>query len=525
MAYRHHTPFFEQSRTHADISRIGEEERDLLIYCGAGVTIDHTGYSWGGLVTSLFPVRRGSQNGTMPLRREAQQLGSFMGPAELASVYIHHLRKNNPPGLVRARLVRELRTRLYTQQPWARGNLVKNIIWLVIARALRGRTTVVLTTNYDVHVETEFLALYRLFVNQGMSRVPGLSVRTLGARPGTRVIVESIGDTPPLTIVYLHGRMPERGQAAWPIVLNERSYAESAVTVSGTLGDYLSSHPMTLILGSSLTDIPLVRALSDSRVCAERERFLRYAVLPFQSISIAGDTNCAAMAADEIRCRGSEMGLEVIFPDFHGQVAQLTHEITAASATVPGVPYGTRLSEWWERWLRQRDGYPTMPDNLRVALGRVYLAMGDVPPTDPLVRSTERYRIEAWLRTAPSRRNRVLTRWATSDDVRSVGLNGKTAEINSSSYLAAVQAFVAGRPQSYGVQDLEPGRAADHGDSRYTWRSFLAVPVECDGVIVAVITLASSQFLSSSQITEWKRNVLTLLLRACGTDVTRVAGP
>lgn len=55
---RSERPFFDDDLTGEVITTTAEVEGRLLLYCGAGVTIDRTGHSWTGLIMSLLPERR-----------------------------------------------------------------------------------------------------------------------------------------------------------------------------------------------------------------------------------------------------------------------------------------------------------------------------------------------------------------------------------------------------------------------------------------------------------------------------------
>ncbi len=89
---RSERPFFEDELTGEIITTTAEVEGRLLLYCGAGVTIDRTGHSWGGLVMSLLPERRHKSRPGMPTRSQVGSLNRT-APDTLASSVVYLLRE------------------------------------------------------------------------------------------------------------------------------------------------------------------------------------------------------------------------------------------------------------------------------------------------------------------------------------------------------------------------------------------------------------------------------------------------
>lgn len=421
---------------------------------------------------------------------------------------------------------------------WQAGELVPNLINLAVIRSFAGRETNIVTTNYDDHIEAEYEVLRRdIEALPTATTFPGLRVQVLSPEkaPDDGSPVKIVANHPPInmpngldgsvSLTYLHGRVPRSGEVSWPIVLDENSYASTAKSVGTVLRRLLNECPMTIIVGSSLQDAPLVRALSDTRKAGRR-----VAILTKQGFPTSFDNQGNALAIDLATHRASELGVRTVFADFHGQVAQFFHEVfvrTAFSSPHPNQEwtsdYMTRLSRWWERWIVTAGIDSGLPEALRDALEDALPVIGVSATPDPLSRSSEQFRLELWVRSYPQRPDRHLVRWASSDGSNIEGMNGKQGRIESPSYLAAVRSFTEGRPSSFDITSLEQGRASA---ARYTSKSFLAIPIRMDNVIVGILTLASTAHLKDSLMMSSKESTaeLVALLAEAGRALLSVSG-
>ncbi|MCK8467825.1 SIR2 family protein [Microbacterium sp. KSW4-16] len=503
---RSRTPFFESPLTGAVIDRVAEEEAPLLLYCGAGVTIDRTGHSWSALIQSCFPDRHSKNYPQGPRRADIEALATI-APEQLASSLVHTLRavaagsKQSLQDTLRRRIKRSL---YGTAASWQGGELSRNIVQLALFRSLRGRQTTIFTTNYDDHIEQRYREIRGSIETLKEVGVPGLRVMGINSDDPVYTLdplrMDPDASSAHITVVYLHGRVPSAGPVSWPIVLDENSYAATAVEVGAALIHGFENHPLSVIVGSSLQDLPLIRALSSTRRNGER-----LAVLTKGShahdLSAEGDS----LSLDLLRDRAAELSVTPVFADFHGQVAQLASEMTLRTAfpkprnDAPlSWSYMDRLDGWWREWSSTAGLDPQLPDKLHEALQSVLPLFDLTPNVDPLSTESERYRLELWVRAFPITPERQLVRWAASDSRNLDGAKGKCGPLDTASYLAPVRAFVEGRAGAYDIADLEQGRVSI---DRYTSKAFLAVPIRARDCIVGVLTLASSNRIASARMT------------------------
>lgn len=503
---RSRTPFFESPLTGAVIDRVAEEESPLLLYCGAGVTIDRTGHSWTALIQSCFPDRHSRSYPRGPRRADIEAQATI-APEQLASSLVHTLRavaagsKQSLQDTLRKRIKRSL---YGTAASWQGGRLSRNIVQLALFRSLRDRQTTIFTTNYDDHIEQRYHEVRETIETLEEIGVPGLRVMGIASADPIREVAPLRMDPDAassyVTVVYLHGRVPATGQVSWPIVLDENSYAATAANVGSALIQGFKEHPLSLIIGSSLQDLPLVRALSSTRNEGERLALLTKGSHAYD-LSADGDP----LALELLQARAEELSVSPILADFHGQIAQLTHEMnlrTAFPKPRSGSPqswnYMDRLDGWWQAWSLKAGIDAHLPNSLHAALQGVLPLFDITPDADPLKVEGERYRLELWVRAFPVAPERQLVRWATSDGRALDGAKGKCGPLDTTSYLAPVRAFIEGRPGVYDIAELEQGRESV---DRYTSKSFLAVPVRVSDCIVGVLSLASSNRVSSARMT------------------------
>lgn len=527
---RSERPFFDDDLTGEVITTTAEIEGRLLLYCGAGVTIDRTGHSWTGLIMSLLPERRHKTRPGMPTRAQVACLDRS-SPETLASSVVYLLREASGGGEKLQRALREkLRDALYkTQAKWQEGALVTQIMTLAVIRSDMGRETTLLTTNYDTFLEAQYEQVRTHFIGTGAT-MPGLRVRLAGDAAPVRVVEPSGIDpqTPGayIDIVYLHGRLPPvglYGNANWPLVLDENSYAESAPKVEAEIRDNLQGASLAIMLGTSLKDVPLVRALS----VTPPDECQRIAVLLRADHAHARDED-ETLALLLAKHRAAELKVTPVFPDFPGQVAQLISEVTMHLAypyflpeNPMTYPYTRRVDAWWNTWSEAHSDDLDLTDGLRTLLTSVHETAGLELTPSLMEPDRERLQVELWVRDGPVAKNRSLRRWGRATETHPDGMAGKSEALARGSYLAPVRAFTEGRPLRLDVESLDKGR---HDLDQYTWKTFLCVPVRVHRAIVGVISLASSYHISSSVISgsDELTEALVGLLRNEGTRLVSV---
>lgn len=508
---RNPIPFFERRESLGAIDAIAQGS-SLTIYCGAGVTIDRTGRSWAGLVTELLPVRVGAD--TLPLAQaDGEAALRSIRPEELASAIM----RNRIQRLgARAGTWRNdrLRRALYRSDTalgsWQHGSLARDVVTLAFYSAFVGRAVRIVTSNYDTYLEAEFESLKTLWHSTPPDDIgsPGLRVWTGGSNPHRTI--QPSGEGGWVDVIYLHGRVPNAGRAGGRIVLSENDYAETRGEVTSTIRSALDAAAV-LILGASLHDAPLVAALSSTR-----DRTNRYVLTPRHA-----DELSTHELEQVLRERNRDLGVDTLFPDFHMQVPQFCREVIRTMNLDTPRTYGECLYDWWEAWNASHQSADHH--------GATTLALQETLNTlRDILNATEDegMRLELWVRERPSKSNRRLVRWATSDAIAVESALPKFAEISQDAADSAVRAFVEGRPLHLGLDDLRPDRGNLRPESRRRWNSFLAVPVTAhhDSTLLPVgaLTLASTRTRMTSSfeaLDHDTRRVAVVQLQDAGFDL------
>ncbi|HEX4721887.1 MAG TPA: SIR2 family protein, partial [Pseudonocardiaceae bacterium] len=377
---------------------------------------------------------------------------------------------------------------LYQARQWRGGDYADSIA--VLCRewvTRRNGRIVVLTTNYDQYLEEAF------YQTAGTTEPDGLvGSFTLDRESGKAL--RSLRK--PVSIMHIHGvvlREPVAGRLD-QIVLDDGDYFRTENDTADLLTSLFSRNDV-LILGSSLEDAPLLRALWNTR----RGKHRRWAVYPRQNLATGPGAYRRREYNDMIytvRERTSDFRLDVIAPDFFCQAAQFVREVCVAlchSANDQQYDlanftheYNRRLNEWWRSWYKSRRAN-------QVAAHRADhdVLAAEIEQVRTLLGTNERLKLELWLRWRPSRRNRVLKLWASSTVTWQDPAMQHEVPIEAGSPDPAVQAFCAGAAQLHTV-----------GTSHDRWRRYLAVPLRngerAHSIQVGVFTLSSMDEHSTS---------------------------
>ena len=539
-------PFFQDSQTKNFIDLIANQH-DLGLYVGAGVTISRTGLSWPGLIQALIP----SELKTI-FRRAS--LTEVYGNNEAATVVVEMYKQvygTTDAGSAGIRLRNALRTLLYRNGSVLAGQLTEQVSRLLAARNARQRTSSVLTTNFDNHLDLSLDAICRV-AGSG----PQLSLledlpRPLRIRRWSRAAltadVES--DLPKLKLptrdaidfIYLHGYVSDSEDPAVSFenhgdapaasglykdlpdlkpVLAEDEYATSAVD-TGRILKYAFEHQPTLMLGSSLDDPPLMRALLESRT----SKHPRWAVLPLQGAKpeITSDASRLEEYKRYQRLRLEHFNVMPIFPHYFSQVGQLVQEIALATQLPPGAyprndfeqDYGGRLTTWWNAWERRNlivesSSESQLAHHMKLQAALENLRAGGLAPG-----SGEHYKLELWLRWNPSSSSRQLRLWASSIGTFTEIALMRVGDIDSVSPFAAIRNFCYGGPQS--SESSQDGR----------WRTYLSLPITSNALMshylgppdlydvpVAVISMFSTRAEKDhSRLGSWNRGAQAQALK------------
>lgn len=525
--------FFLSSRATSDAIKALSRADNLMIYCGAGVSIDRTGMGWMKLISSILMEARNKDDGRRDEYNAAIALiSSLQSPEHCASVVTEILTENQPDKATTV-LFPILQDILY-RKTWSSGYLLRNTVRLAITAAAQGRGVTIITTNYDIHFEQEFIAFCESLRKRngsavGEVQVPGLRRRVLRRGIGGRVIksgwqwVSNPGTgLPQVDLIYLHGRVPGPGASAEGIVvLDEHSYALTHRTAVDTLvAMFEQKASAALILGASLSDQPLVHALIRTKA-PNRGRYAVFHGLPRtdeRGLSVADMNRARKEMEDSYRRRGQHLGLEILYPLGHFQSAQFVEEIELACRAREidpsvdyfdksfGISYAARL----EAWSTERASTGCTSTAAHEFLAD---ALEEIEKVSSGRLDSSFLRLEFWGRLNPRSSDRTLTLFSNSaGPLINENVRRKVA-IDHSSRNASVRAFLAGKPTLSTLEDLSLPQESSR------WRCFIAMPIflqvskdlrgskVAGSVPVGVITLAGmedanlqSAFLGMSEV-------------------------
>lgn len=442
-------PFFARDSTKDYIEAIAAAE-SLTAYLGAGASVDRTGRTWRQLMVDLL-VKSGDLSGDA-----VKAIARMLDPMSLASIVAELARENSSSPEVVAANVRDL---LYQQGGDLKGQALVALSDVALELSLRARPVQLLTTNFDEYLTKDFTSQVEFWRTSYEANDRNDVVDALRRMVG-------LG----LPITYLHGLVPERGEIVDGPVLSEQQYKDSLNRTHRALTAALARHT-TVIVGASVTDPPLVRALLNTKGEAAIAGRRRFALLPRSDVDALSDDEQSLQVLNLWQQRLAHLGVQGVFVDSFSQVGQFLREVhTALAFEIDGyarshMTHGARLDRWWNAWSenlaasfdeRQASAHQVLRDLL-------------VEVCEELDETKERIKIEIWPRWHPgsAHQDRTLRLWASSysrftdyELTRSASL----AEPGRSDYVA-VQAFKEGRPIHVGDPDAN------------RWRSYLAAPV------------------------------------------------
>ena len=491
------------------------QAKDLVIYCGAGVTIDRTGLNWNGLIERIFFDPEGMETED-PTPDEIALLLENEDPQRVASALQKYRELHDAKAPISHFLTPRIQQHLYRQNGWQEGFLAKRVIELAVAYIECGKRVTIFTTNYDQYIE-EAYDRYKDARNKELN----LSLPTLNLQFFKEGQVAPFRPTDDesnrseIRLIYLHGRVPRTGEAEGRLVVSEIDYVETRQLVVDTLQCFFEpQETAVLIVGSSLTDPPLVEALASTKNDARQAGNIfqdgaklspprRYALLPISSTKhTKHDHDQAARLCGHAKARCELLSLQLLLCDFKFQIAQFCQELMLATSqptidaySRDGHSYGKLLQEWWKSWNR-----PVRGKGSNLSPGRLYRLLNakleDFYATvdqAPHTKDKELFKLEVWARENPNETNRKLALWASSCGMLLDRSVLKREELALTSTHSSVRAFQEGRPQYY-----------PSADPHSRWRTFLSVPIYVsqglDQLPVGVVTLASTRERGDSAI-------------------------
>lgn len=512
---RSEVPFFHAESTKRALAHLCDCDR-VVIYCGAGVTIDRTGLGWTDLIKEIFDHDSKSAR-EYPTHEEIESLSLNLPPAWLASVLTQYvLDDRTTHSALQTRLASKLAISLYQENGWKAGRLSTSVAKLALWSAQIKGSARIITTNYDTYIEDALGSqLVRMQLLDGLP-IPELRVRVLGERRPRHIGRPS----PFVELTYVHGRVDRDHAYRGHLVVSEHDYATTHDRVVGELVDaFKSARTGVVILGASLSDAPLVEALA--RTSAHENR---YALVPMRSMGFTEHpSELAHRLTQHAVKRGELLGLTVLTPDFRFQSAQFCEELlltltipegsAAALSDQLGLRYGTRLLTWWKKWesTTSAKDFDVMWESMTESVARLRTIIANARAVTD---DKEAFRLEFWVRADPSGQ-RGLTLWATSDGPLFDRSALKREPLGLGTESASISAFIEGRPELRDVTDLSQ-RASRHA----RWRSFLSVPIYVpttelqDHLPVAVMTLSSNKALGDSALPLPRVSQMEILVRA-----------
>lgn len=499
--------FLRDERTLEKVRTLAQSRR-LTIYCGAGVTIDRTTLGWFDLVRHIVsdsaPVdaarnvttadigsedpRSATEDNAKSDPRDPQLRGAverLIDSRELPPNALASLARE----LVRATgededemLASRLKSLLYDRTGWANGRLLSNIALLAVQAAVYDVPVTILTTNYDVYIEEQIDdTINRYFSHRAMQRhAPTLRHHVLSDEGPPLDAVDGID------LVYLHGRVDENGKVAGHIVFSENSYSGNRARSERALREILEKDGGFLTVGTSLSDDPLIQALTATKGLDAGQRVALLTV-PEKLLDQARDGVTEPEILSALALRGRHLGLTMLHPASHHQIAQFVEEVRVrmllerndarGDEDASAAGYAARLADWWEAW----HGSASRPKWIYKCLRMGLRDLNEI--LEPLIAKPEHAgevrRLEIWVRWAPSE-NRTLTLVGTSAGpiMDEATRRAESTATRRPSAIAAIRAFQEGKPVRTALTNL--GYSVDAS----RWKSFFAVPIFVEGEVV-----------------------------------------
>ncbi len=449
--------FFDDDDTKRIISKITNAGR-LTIFVGAGIAADLEIPNWSKLVSRLLEKLESTNHDDEVACRTAVTFAlDFFHQMPAASI-VDALYAELYGGEAVRRRNEDIASILYTRDGLPADNRIPRdalavyVLRLAAAKRLAGCDVHIVTTNYDDSLE--WIAANNNDVlsdigSEGVDVFSNTDPKDDGLRPG-------------VPVSHVHGLIPRNGESR-EVVFSEREYIEW--DQQSKWRDYVAMRVtgggVTLFVGASLRDY---------NIAAMIRRFSRgdvYALLPVED-EIAHSANSGKVwprtTARYAALRGLHLGVEVLRPDFYGQVCQFLHE--AAIPPDLDVPdYSTRLRDWWRSWIGDQ------PFETSLLLQRCELLRQFCTLEHRQLTHVEHVKAEIWVRENPD--SRELQLYSTSQTVVLPGEGhwAHRTKIEHSSRYAAVSAFAA--------RSAVEGRVNYRNDNR--WTHCLAVPIILPG--------------------------------------------
>jgi hypothetical protein len=516
-------PFFHLESTKKYIEELTALD-SVVIYVGAGVSIERTGLTWEGLSAQMLDDALGSYADRVDIVRNASST------LAVASAIVQQVQEKSATNW-RDQLSSDIGKHLYAGPADQTAYFVDRVLALASAYIRAGRKVIIVTPNYDRFlldgIEEQQQRLDNTYKDVTIVQL-GVDGDGKPTAPDQELakMNEALAQPDTLTVVFIHGTVERPGSSTPPEersypVVSEEDYARTRDNSQLVLGELFSDRHL-IVVGSSVTDPPLVHALVASRPSGKQPK--RYVIRPIQG-QYSGSLSAAArenLQKVEER-RAKHLGVELISPTYYFQAPQVLEEVRVnlgAKSTGPKYSdpnathrYGGRLLRWWDDWLawggeriedRQERHYRFLREEALPRLRDKLNAKGG-----------ERLKLEAWIRWNPEKRRLAL--WASSNGSWPESQTMRKDRIASTTQIIATQAFQNGAP-TYEKDESELTR----------WKSYLAKPIRTRdreyGVflpvgVICVASMAPQEESTLNPTIQTNRAELMVLLDIIGTSV------
>jgi hypothetical protein len=445
--------FFDEEDTNSIIRKVADAKH-LTIFVGAGIAADLEIPNWSGLVARLLEgLELSEDDGEGSCRKAVGFALDFFHQMPTASI-VDALYEERYPGEAVQRRNEDIAQILYFDNGRSAKPHVPNdalaiyVLRLAATKWLAGCDVHIVTTNYDDSLE--WIAANNPDV---LSDVGKHGVRVFSNTDYT----DGRRDNG-VPVSHVHGLIPRTG-AGRDVVFSESDYIEwdEGSKWRAYLTKRLAGGGVTLFVGASLRDY---------NIAALIKRYSRgdvYALLPVED-EVAHSTKSKnpwpTTSARYATLRGLHLGLEVLRPDFYGQVCQFLNE-AAIQAGVDVPDYSKRLRRWWQAWLGDQ------PYERRLLEQRCELLRRFSTREHERLPNVEHVKAEIWVRAEPDARELQLYSTSQTVVMPGDGYWPHASKIEHLSRYAAVSALAARRATQ---------RRVDYrNDNR--WTHCLAVPL------------------------------------------------
>lgn len=427
---------------------------------------------------------------------------------------------------------------------WSAGRLLSELAKFVVKLSIDFKKSVsIVTSNYDTYIEDSIIN--ELYAQKTPTKDFGVDLRLVGYAyeegdegvPCYDYAFARNEKLPKIEVHHLHGRICSKNYsyALGDLVFNEDEKEEDEDTdlrksdkfiINGKLvfseKDYEESHDRslkvltklfsqgtTIIVGSSLTDTPLVRSILKIKSESEEQHGKNDGKAVSSGCAIYAFMKCGADGYEKFQLERAEaLGIEPLFYEFHDEIPEVFSNLTAllVHGNKDGrysrlLPYDQALREWVEFANRQKQsrelakcGYEMSAELARNVIVKDY------------ARKNELVKIECWfldLEGDVSKKKKVLRVWTNSVGPTFATDLRRTEDVSSlnAEKVASVQAFCEGAPKIIPIDQLKLGLVKlkdDKNISATRWKTFMSVPIVIPfkeygvDVTVGVVTLAST---------------------------------